>query len=84
MRLPLPVHAVQLDEPEVGLVHEIGGLEAVAGALPAQVAGGQSAQLLVDEGKEPCRGPLVPLDVRRQVLGRLVTRQAGLQPGWAR
>jgi hypothetical protein len=52
LRPVAPVHAVLLDEPQVGLVHERGGLERVARALGAQLRGREVAQLVVDRGQE--------------------------------
>ncbi len=41
-----------VDEPQVGLVHQGGGLEGVARVLPLQIALGLAVQLLVNDGDE--------------------------------
>ena len=40
------------DEPEVGLVHQGGGVERVIGAFPRQLRRGQPAQLVIDQRQE--------------------------------
>jgi hypothetical protein len=45
----LPVHLPLVDQPEVRLVDERGGLERVVAPLAEQIQGGQPAQLVVHE-----------------------------------
>ena len=45
----LPVDAIQLNELEVGLVHERGRVEGVAPALITELAAGDGPQLLVED-----------------------------------
>jgi hypothetical protein len=49
MRTILPIGVPLVNKPKIGLVNELRGLECVAGALPSQAAGGEPAELLVDE-----------------------------------
>ena len=53
--LPFP-GLVPADQPDVGLVHQSGGLDGLAGLLPRQPPGGELAEFVVDQ--------------RQQLLGR--------------
>ena len=55
----LPADAGLVDEPEVGLVDEGGGLEGVAAAFLAHVGVGELSELVVDEGEEVAGGGAV-------------------------
>ena len=54
------------DEPEIGLVHQVGRLEALPRGLAGEPLGGQPAQFLVDQGQELLGGPRVALLDRRE------------------
>ena len=85
VRAVAPLHAPLIDEPQVALVHERGGLERVLASLAAHGALGVPAQLLVDRGDEPVRRGLVaaspgeeePGDVRRLRRRRIGRRDGG-------
>ena len=65
LRAVPPIDALLVDEPEVGLVDERGGLERVVRAFAPHVCAGEPAQLGVDEGKELLVGgpvALAPVD----------------------
>ena len=49
----LPVDRALIDQPQEGLVHQVGGLEGVAGALAGEIARGQPAELVVDRRQQP-------------------------------
>ena len=49
VRAVLPADVLLVYQPEVGFVNQRGGLQCVAGALPADVLAGQPAQLPVDQ-----------------------------------
>jgi hypothetical protein len=49
MRAILPLHAIELDDPQVGFVDERGRLQGVAGPFALQIAMRDPAQLVVDE-----------------------------------
>jgi hypothetical protein len=51
-----PFHLVLADEPQIGLVHQGGGLERQGARLAAQVALGQGAELVVDERQQAVYG----------------------------
>jgi hypothetical protein len=48
----LPVHALRIDQPQVSLVDEGSGLEAVARSFTAHAPSGDPLQLVVDKGGE--------------------------------
>ena len=54
-----PVHLPLVDQPEIRLVDERGGLQGVAGALTGQKRARQSPQLVVDERQHLVAGVLV-------------------------
>src|SRR5262249_28798499 len=58
--VPVPGR-LRVHEPEVGLVHQGGGLERLAGLLPGQAMGRQLAQLLIDQRQELLRRVRVAL-----------------------
>ncbi len=41
-----------MDEPDIGLVHQGRGIERVTGTLPAKVARGEAAHLVIDQRKQ--------------------------------
>ena len=61
----LPVHVLRIHKPEVGLVDESGGLEAVARSFAAHAASGDPLQLLMDEGGESSECGLVARSPRQ-------------------
>jgi hypothetical protein len=69
VRAVLPDHAVLLEQAEVGLVDEGGGLQSVAAALAAQVTGGAAAQVVVDERHQPLVGLAVALTPENEEFG---------------
>src|SRR5262249_18727052 len=72
-----PLDPALIDESQVGLVHERGRLERVAGRLPFEVVGGESPELVVDEREEPVACCSLPSDQPLQYtsdLGCLGTR----------
>ena len=52
----LPLHALDFDEPEVGLVHERRGLNSLAGALVPHGALRDALQLFVNERNKLVQG----------------------------
>ena len=63
----VPLRLVTLaDEPEIGLVDQIGRLEGLPRGLAGEPLGGQPAQFLVDQGQELLGGPRVALLDRRE------------------
>ena len=64
-----PVDPALVHQPEIGLVHQGGGLEGVAGGLAAQVLGCQAMQLLVDHGEHLIEALLVAPAPVQQPLG---------------
>ena len=52
----LPARLALVDQPQVGLVDEGGGLQGVAGVLAPEVALGLAVQLVVDDGHELVQG----------------------------
>jgi len=58
-----------IHQPEVGLVDQAGGAESMAGALAAERAMGDAAQLLVDQRIEPVHDACLPFAQREQQLG---------------
>ncbi len=58
-----------VDEPQVGLVHQGGGLERVPRLFPPEIALGLPAQLVVDDGHEPVERGLVAAAPRLEQTG---------------
>ena len=56
----LELEALARGQLQVGLVHEAGGVEGIAGGPAAQVAPGQAPQLVVDERHHPVQGVARP------------------------
>src|SRR5262245_57753438 len=56
MRTILPVHTLVIDKAQICLVDELGGLQAVAAALPAHVASREPMQLVIDNGRQSIQG----------------------------
>jgi hypothetical protein len=52
LRAVLPADALLIDELEIGFVHETRGLQRVPWPLVKEVAGGDVAQLPIDNGKQ--------------------------------
>jgi len=52
VRPVLPIDLFFINQPQVGLVNQVGGLERVAGALRAQIIPGQPSQLTVDQRRQ--------------------------------
>jgi hypothetical protein len=76
----LPEHPVLIDQAEEGLVHQGRGLERVIGALAAKLAGGDRAQLRVDERHqlvESCVASRAPGIQEAGDLTRLATAHHG-------
>ena len=48
----VPAGVLGTDQAEIGLMHQGGRLERLAGLLPGQPLGGQFPQLVIDQGKE--------------------------------
>ena len=63
------------DEPEIGLVHQIGRLEGLPRGLASEPLGGQLAQFLVDQGQELLGCLQVALLDRREDLRDVVHRK---------
>jgi hypothetical protein len=55
----LPVHVLRIYQPQVSLVDEGGGLQAVARSFAAHAPSGDPLQLLVDEGSQSSERALV-------------------------
>jgi hypothetical protein len=67
----LPLHLPDIDEFEIGLVDECGGLQGMPDALVAHVAPRDAAQLRVDHGHELLERPFVPVPPREEQVGHL-------------
>src|SRR5215510_7204238 len=52
VRPVLPIDLFFINQPQVGLVNQVGGLERVTGALRAQIMPGQASQLTVDQRRQ--------------------------------
>src|SRR5262249_47567363 len=63
---------VAADQPQVRLVDQRRGLEALAGLLPGQPLGGEPTQLVVDQGPELLGGPRVAVPDGREDAGDFV------------
>ena len=61
----LPVHVLRIHQPQVGLMDEGGGLEAVARSFAAHAPSGDPLQLLVDEGSQSGERGLVARSPRQ-------------------
>ena len=57
----LPLHLPDVNQPEVRLVHQSGGLQGVAHAFVAHVPAGQAAKLPVDQGHQLLERGLIAL-----------------------
>ncbi len=51
-RCPLPLDPLEVSQLPVGLVHQVGTRQRVSRALARQLAAGDPAQAVVDEGKQ--------------------------------
>ena len=69
--LSLPTDPAGVDQPQVGLMHQIRGLKRVAGSFPAQVAFGELPQLTIDLRQQLGSRFPVPGSVRLEGLGRI-------------
>ena len=69
MRPILPVHVLRIHQPQVGLVHEGGGLEAVACSFAAHAPSGDPLQLLMDERSQSGERGLVAGSPREEEPG---------------
>ena len=75
VRPPVPTRVLLIDQPQVSLVYQRGGLRRVVGAFVRQVGGSQLAQFGVNKRSELFQGLLVnprplPQDLRDRVAGR--------------
>jgi len=61
----LPVYVLCIHQPQVGLVDEGGGLEAVARSFPADAPAGDPLQLLMDKGSQSGERGLVARSPRQ-------------------
>ena len=68
----LPPDVVLADQLQIGLVNQGGALQGVARPLLPQVAAGQAAQFVVDQGGEFLQGLPVPVAPVSQQTGDLV------------
>jgi hypothetical protein len=69
-----------INQPEESLLDQGRGLESLAGLLPRQPAGGELAQLVVDQGEQVLGGAgVAPLDVREDA-GHVRHRHARRRP----
>jgi hypothetical protein len=66
VRAVLPTDAFHLDEPQVRLVEERGGLQGVARTLVAHVLACEAAQLLVNDRDQRLEGGLLAAAPREQ------------------
>ena len=71
VRAVLPVHLLDIDEPQVGLVDERRGLQAMAAPFTAHASPGDLLQLPLHERNHPAEGRLVAVSPREQQLGDL-------------
>ncbi len=72
MRAALPLDGRAVGQPQVGLVHERGGLQRVAGPLVGEVFAGHAAQVLVDDGQKLLAGLRLAGAPRLEQAGDLV------------
>jgi hypothetical protein len=77
----LPVDTSLIDQLQVGLVDQCGGLEGVVGSFPPQLARCDAAQLVVNERQQSIEGvPIAPGPIeehRGDVAGRRHQSMAG-------
>ena len=67
MRSILPIRAALVDETDVGLVHERGGLQGVVRPLVAKLACGDAAKLRIDEREQLIEGsPVAATPIAQQ------------------
>ncbi len=59
VRAILPAHPLVIDQAQIRLIDELGGLQAMAAALPAHVASGEPMQLVIDNGRQSIQGFLI-------------------------
>jgi hypothetical protein len=59
MRATLPLHLLTVDQAQVGLIHESGGLKHVPGALAGHVPSGEAVQLPMDGWREAIEGRVI-------------------------
>ena len=57
----LPVDAALVDQPQVGFVHQGGGLQGVVGPFAPQVPAGQALEFAVDQRREALERLLVAI-----------------------
>ncbi len=85
----LPVHALVIDQPQVGFVDQGRGLQAVAGLLALQVVVRQTVELVVHNRGYPSESALVAVGPRTEqrtdvVVGKWFTRvHARTHGGWS-
>jgi len=83
----LPVGAVLIDQAEVGLVDEGGGLKGGVGLVAAGEAGGDEAEFAIDQGHEAIEGRTVataPLGEQLSYIAAIFVGGFGHGPGQAR
>jgi hypothetical protein len=56
---------LRIHQPQVGLVHECGGLQRVARAFAPHASAGDPLQLLMDEGRQSSERRFVPRSPRQ-------------------
>lgn len=69
VRAILPRYVLGIDEPEIGLVHERGGLKTMPGPLAGHAAPRDLMEFLMDERDQPREGFLVALPPGQQQSG---------------
>jgi hypothetical protein len=72
MRAIVPRHPAEAAETEIGLVHQRGRLERVAGPLRPQMARRDGAELGIDDRQELLQRAIVPQLPGPEILGDLV------------
>ena len=77
VRLILPVHVLRIHQPQVGLVHEGGGLEAAACSFAAHAPTGDPLQLLDGRGESVERARF-----RRPRATPVIAESRSLTPQW--
>jgi len=68
----LPVHPLQVDHPQIGLVHQGRRLQRVPGALAPHPAAGQTPQLLLNKRHQRRQCALVAVPPRVKKIGDVV------------
>ena len=71
MRAIVPRHPAEAAQAEVGLVHQGGRLQGMAGPFRAEMPRRQRAQLRVDQRQEPLQRAVIPLLPGPEILGDL-------------